>query len=193
LKTRSPQVYRAMMAAKQRLRESSSWYPFPCLISFFLVLLLTAHVVLSTNPRAGHAASVLPLVADEAEDSVIWLSVTSENGQITVADNYRQVFSWSEEVQTIQSLDAFVRHLKSRVADEIKSAALSKRIYQSQKQVIIAIDQQLKYRHFRPILYALAEAGISNYGFETVNLYDEQESAENIDRQDLYPIQTSNF
>ena len=167
------------MAAKQRLRESSSWYPFPCLISFFLVLLLTAHVVLSTSLRAGHAASVLPLAAEEAEDSVIWLSVTSEDGKITVADNYRRVFSWSEEIQTIASLDAFVLHLKGRANEEIKSAALSKRIYQSQKRVVLAVDQKLKYRHFRPILYALAEAGISNYGFETINLYEEKSTAVN--------------
>jgi biopolymer transport protein ExbD len=168
-----------MMAAKQRLRESSSWYPFPCLISFFLVLLLTAHVVLNTNPRAGHAAAVLPLAAEETEDSVIWLSLTSEDGKIIVADNYRRVFSWSEEVQTIESLEAFVTHLKTRVNDEKKAAALSKRIYQSQSRVILAVDQKLKYRHFRPILYALAEAGISNYGFETINLHDEKTTAVN--------------
>ncbi len=190
MKPRSPNVYYAMMAAKQRLRESSSWYPFPCLISFFLVLLLTAHVVLSTNPRAGHGASVLPLSGEEAEDSVIWFSVTSEEGKITVADNNRRIFSWSEEVQTIESLDAFVLHLKARVNEEIKSAALSKRIYQSQKRVVLAVDQKLKYRHFRPILYALAEAGISNYGFETINLYDENASALN---DNASRLKTDNF
>ncbi len=178
MKPRSPKVYHAMMAAKQRLRDSYSWYPFPCLISFFLVLLLTAHVVLSTNPRAGHAAAVLPLAAEETEDSVIWLSVTADNGKITVADNERRVFSWPEDVQTIESLSAFVTHLKDRAEIEIKAAALSKRIYQSQKRVILAVDQKLKYRHFRPILYALAEAGFSNYGFETINLYEDNASAQ---------------
>lgn len=189
MKPRSPNVYNAMMAAKQRLRHSYSWYPFPCLISFFLVLLLTAHVVLSTNPRAGHGAAVLPLAAEESEDSVIWLSVTAENGTITVADNERRVFTWSEDVQTIESLDAFVAHLKKRAAEEIKSAALSKRIYQSQKRVVLAVDQKLKYRHFRPILYALAEAGFSNYGFETINLYDDKASAQN----DSARSKTDNF
>jgi biopolymer transport protein ExbD len=168
-----------MMAAKQRLRDSYSWYPFPCLISFFLVLLLTAHVVLSTNPRIGHASAVLPLAAEETEDSVIWLSVTAEDGKISVADNERRVFTWSEDVQTIEALDAFVFHLKNRAAEEIKAAALSKSIYQSQKRVVLAVDQKLKYRHFRPILYALAEAGFANYGFETINLYDEKASALN--------------
>jgi hypothetical protein len=32
---------------------------------------------------------------------------------------------------------------------------------------VLAVDQKLKYIHLRPVIYALAEARIAKYGFET--------------------------
>jgi hypothetical protein len=32
---------------------------------------------------------------------------------------------------------------------------------------VLAVDQKLKFNHLRPVIYALAEARISKYGFET--------------------------
>lgn len=171
MNVRSPNVYHAMMNAKERLRHSSSWFPIPALLPFFLVLLLTAHVSMSTNPRTGHPAAVLPLVAEETEDSAIWFSmiIDSKTDEVVVADNYRQVFRWPQTVTSVESLKPFIDHLKNRAATEVKAAALSKKVASSQIRTIIAVDQTINYGHFRPILYALAEAGISNYGFETIH------------------------
>lgn len=170
MKVRSPIVYTAMMSAKTRLRATPSWFPIPCLISFFLVLLLTAHVALSTNPRTGQPAAVLPLAAEKGEDSAIWFSMVIEKDKVVVIDNYRKVFKWPVNTESVEDLEPFINHLKKRVATEVESAALAERISNSQVRAIIAVDQTLRYRHFRPILFALAEAGISQYGFETIDV-----------------------
>ena len=47
------------------------------------------------------------------------------------------------------------------------SAGLLNEAISNQLIVVLAIDQKLKYSHIRPILYALAEAGINQYAFET--------------------------
>lgn len=174
MKVRSPIVYRAMMDAKARLRHASSWFPIPALIAFFLVMLLTTHIAVSTNPRTGQPASALPLNAEPTEDSAIWFSMVIEADELVVSDNYRKVFRWKKDVTSLEDLRPFITHLKQRAATEIKAAALSNKIGTTQKKVLIAVDQSLKYSHFRPVLYALAEAGISDYGFETVSLNQDE-------------------
>jgi biopolymer transport protein ExbD len=167
-------VYQAMMGAKARLRESSSWFPIPALIAFFLVMLLTTHIAVSTNPRSGQPASVLPLTAEPSEDSAIWFAIVIEGDEVVISDNYRKVFRWQKDVTSLESLRPFITHIKQRAATEIKAAALANKISSTQRKVLIAVDQNLKYSHFRPVLYALAEAGISDYGFETVSLQQDE-------------------
>lgn len=173
MKVRSQAAYIAFMGAKQRLREASSWFPLPALFSFFLVMLLTTHIAVSTNPRVGQPAAVLPLTAEPSEDSAIWLSVIINGDDLVVSDNYRTVFRWPKDVRNLEGIAPFIEHLKNRKAAEIKAATLANRISSYQTKVLIAVDQNLKYSHFRPLLYALAEAGISDYGFETHNLQAE--------------------
>lgn len=155
--------------AKDRLREVIWWFPFPLLISFGLVLLLTAHIVFGTNPRAGSPADVIPLPAKAQQDSALWFSVTPIDDDIVVTTGDRKVFRWPQDVRGMKELQPFVAFLKQRAADEITSAVLAGQVRLSQSQAVIAADQRLRFVHIRPILYALAEAGISLYAFETQN------------------------
>ncbi len=152
---------------KERLRKPTDWFPFPLIISFTLVLLLTSHVLFATNPRAGHPADVITLPATPQLDSTIWLSVTPVGGDIVVTSNKRKVFRWGQDTQNAADIVPFVTHLKDRVAEEVQSAALLGRMSPAQTVAVIAADQRLKYLHMRPVLYALAQAGIASYSFET--------------------------
>lgn len=164
-----PQRNWAISAAniKDRLQEPIWWFPYPALISFGLVLTLTAHVVSGTNPRMGNPADIISFPAPARKDSAIWLSATPIDDKIVVTTSDRRIFRWSQKLQNVSEVEPLVRYLKERVAAEITSAALMGRAFTTQTSAVIASDQRLKYLHIRPLLYALAEAGIAQYAFET--------------------------
>ncbi len=156
-------------AVRDRLDENLHWFPWPFFIAFGLVLILTGHILFGTNPRAGNPANIISFPSEPRKDSAIWISVTPIDDQIVVTTNDRKVFKWRQQVRTVEELGPFVGYLKARVASEIQAAALAKQGLRKQVTTVIAADQRLKYLHVRPIIYALAEAGISQYAFETQN------------------------
>jgi hypothetical protein len=153
----------------ERLHEVIWWYPFPLVISFALVMILTAHVMFGTNPRAGNPANIIAFPSDTQKDSALWLSVTPVGKEIVVTTSDRRVFRWPQDVRGMQPLAPLVAYLKERAQEEIRSAVIAGRVLKTQTQAVIAADQRLKYLHIRPIIHALAAAGISQYAFETQN------------------------
>lgn len=155
--------------AKARLREPLWWYPFPAVIAFGLITVLIAHVALSTSIRMGHPATLLSFPSEARPDGAIWFSVTPMGNDIVVASASRRVFRWPQNARTTEPAAAFIDWLKLRSQQAVEAAALLNRASAVQATAVIAADQTLKYVHLRPILYALAEAGITHYGFETLN------------------------
>jgi len=158
----------AFVATQQRLREPLWWFPYPFLIAIGMVLLLTGHLVFAINPRMGHPASLINFPAQMRPDSAIWFSMTPIDHDIVITTNDRLIFRWPQNLAPAQATQPFVAYLRRRVANEIDSAALLKRAPSTPMTVVIAADQRLKYLHLRPILAALAEAGITSYAFETL-------------------------
>ena len=152
-----------------RLNEPLRWFPLPVMIPVCLVMLLTAHIISGSNPRAGHPANILSLPADSGMDSSIWLSVSPLNDEILVTTADRRIFRWSQFHPQNKDVDPLVTYLKKNIYEEIKSAALTKRALKGQTLAIIAADQRLTFLHIRPIISALAQSGISRYAFETLN------------------------
>jgi hypothetical protein len=150
-----------------RLRQPDSWYPLPLLISFGLVLLFTNHVVLGPNPRIGSPADTIIYPSKEHHAAGIWLSVASASGNIVVTAEGHKAFSWPLNISDMQPLQGLVEYLKATTREFVYSAAISGRVYGDQSLVILAVDQHLNFVHIRPILYALAEAKIARYAFET--------------------------
>ncbi|MEN9834892.1 MAG: hypothetical protein RL011_1085 [Pseudomonadota bacterium] len=156
-------------AVARRLKQPLWWFPYPCLLVFGLQLILTAHILFSTNPRLGHHAEVVRFPSAPSRDSSIWLSVTAGDKSTIVTTNDRRVFKWSESLRSSDDLKDFAFYLRRRMVEEIQTASLVQRSLRSQTRVVIAADQSLKYSHIKPIIHALAQAGISNYAFETLN------------------------
>ena len=156
-------------AAQNRLSEPLGWFPYPFLLAFGLILLLMTHVLFSTNPRMGNPADIITFPSTPQRDSAIWLSVSPIGDDVIVTTNDRKVFRWPQKIRSEDDIRELVLYLKERVQQEIQSAALLQRIYNIQTTAVIAADQRLKYLHLRPIIHALAQAGINNYGFETLN------------------------
>lgn len=166
---RNPTFVRAITAAQDRLREPLWWIPFPALIGLGLVIVLLTHVALNTNSRMGNPADILAFPAAPHPESAIWLSVTPIGDDIVVTTSDRQVFRWRQDVRTVADIKPLVDYLRQMVRTEIEGAALMNTMSAGKSRAVIAADQKLKYLHIRPIIYALAEAGIARYGFETLS------------------------
>ncbi len=153
----------------QRLKKPIWWFPYPCLITFGLQLLLTAHILFSTNPRIGQPAEVIRYPSTPTRDSAIWLSITTKDKQTIISTNDRRVFKWRSNLRSTEDLKDFTLYLRRRMVEEIQTASLVQRAMRSQTRVVLAADQGLKYNDIKPIIFALAQAGISSYAFETLN------------------------
>ena len=158
---------KVIRCTKDRVSESVSWFPYPCLFSFGLIIILSGHILLGINPRLGNPAVALPFDAEPLDEGAIWLSVSIANEKVTITTDDRKVFSWDQSSRESNVVDKLVEHLQERTVQITLSTSLAKEISQIESTVILSIDQKVKFLHVKPILLALAKAGISEYGFET--------------------------
>lgn len=164
---RSQRWIDAVNSLKERLHEPILWFPFPALIAFGLVIVLRGHLITGLNPRLGARVDVLQYQAKEIQDGGIWLGVYPENDRIVVVSSDRRKFSWPIASQDMNKLQPLIDYLKERVRKEAYSTATKLESNLVRTTAVLAVDQKLKYVHLRPMIYALAEAKIAKYGFET--------------------------
>lgn len=154
--------------ALDRLKEGSLWFPYPCIISFFLSLLLISHILVGLNPRLGNPANILPFKAEPSKEGAIWFSVSLKNTTLIFTTSDRKVFRWSLDSNDNTQIKLLKDYLKNQIERVSLTATLSKSLSHIQSMVVFAVDQRVTVKHLRPILYILAEVGISEYAFETI-------------------------
>lgn len=159
-------------AQKSRMADGVGWFPFPFLIPVGLAVVVLVKSMIGTNPRHGNPADILPFNAAPAQEASIWFSVTPIGREIVVTTAERQVFRWPQQLKDNAALQPFTDWLKKKVANEIETTALSKKTSSYQTTAVIAPDQSLKFLHVKPILYALAEARVRSYAFESKAMND---------------------
>lgn len=157
----------AISKLRERLEESVQWYPFPAMIGFILVMILGGHLLTDLNPRLGARVDVLPLDSQNHPDASIWLGIYESQGKIHVVTADRRKFSWQQDAVKPQDFKKLIHYLQEKTIKEKKSTALKMESNMIRSTAIIAVDQRLRFSHMKPIIYALAEANISRYGFET--------------------------
>tara|TARA_B100000902_G_scaffold278062_1_gene263887 strand:+ start:82 stop:615 length:534 start_codon:yes stop_codon:yes gene_type:complete len=163
----------ALLDVKERLREPIGWYPFPALIAFGLVLILSGHLIPGLNPRLGSRANTINMEAPLEKEGSIWFGIYQDKGDIIVMTSDRKRFRWPKNTTSSKDIRPFTRYLKNRVARDSLRMSLRMEANLTQVTAVLAIDEKLKYIHLTPILYALAEARINKYGFETKVLRSE--------------------
>ena len=152
---------------RERLIEPVLWFPFPALIGFGLVIILRGQLLTGFNHRVGTRADVVNLQASPLTTPGIWLSIYQEDEKLILVTDDHQRFSLPLAARDLTDMKPLIQYLKGRSADEAFKATLSLEADSARIRAVLAVDQKLKYIHIRPILFALAEARISNYGFET--------------------------
>ena len=154
-----------------RLKQGHSWTLVPAFISLSFVTILIGHLLPSVNPRLGNMAKTIPFSATVQQDGSMWISIFPLKEDIVVITSDRKKFIWPKQKAPQEALLPFQEYLKEKVQHESLATGLSMQANLTRTSVVLAVDQRLKYAHILPIIYALARAGISRYGFET-NLHD---------------------
>lgn len=157
----------ALLGLKERLQEPVLWFPFPALIAFGLVIILRGHLLTGLNPRLGARVDVIQYDAKNLPDGGIWLGVFQDGKHVLVVTSDRRRFSWPIDSQDMKDIEPLVTYLQNRVKKEAYSTAIKLESNLTRTTAVLAVDQKLKYIHLRPVIYALAEARIAKYGFET--------------------------
>ncbi|MBC7661741.1 MAG: hypothetical protein H7249_18765 [Chitinophagaceae bacterium] len=152
---------------RERLSEPLLWFPFPALIAFGLVIVLRGQLLSGFNHRLGTQADVVHLMATPLDNTGIWISVYQDKDQLVVVTDDHSRFSWPLGTRDMKDLKPFIAYLNKRTEATAFKTTLALETEKNRTRAVLAVDQKLKYIHIRPILFALVEAKISNYGFET--------------------------
>jgi hypothetical protein len=150
-----------------RIQSSVIFFLFLLLFPLGLNLILTAHILNAVNYRAGNPSNPIEYQTPKIGDSPLWFSITPVNNEIIVTSTDGKIFRWPQQVTDIKKLEKFMSYLREKMASEIKSAALINHAHQNKYTVVISADRHITYAHLRPLIFALAEVGISNYALET--------------------------
>ena len=152
---------------KERLRESINWAPFPILISFYLVTILGARLLTDLNPRLGARVKPIRYYSQEKENPVIWIGIYNEKDHFSIVTSERKKFSISKTDYDISGLNDFIVHLKDIQKHHYEAIGRSLDSAEERSRIAISVDRDLMFKDLKPLIYAFAEAGISNYEFET--------------------------
>ena len=152
---------------RERLTEPLLWFPFPALIAFGLIIVLRGQLLNGFNYRLGTRADVVHLQAETLGSPGIWLSIYQEADQLVLVTDDHNRFEWPLGTKDMKALRPFIEYLNHRTAEAAFKMSLALEVDKNRTRAVLAVDQKLKYIHIRPILFALVEAKISNYGFET--------------------------
>lgn len=153
--------------ARERLIEPLLWFPFPALIGFGLIIILRGQLLTGFNHRLGTKADVVHFAADPLTSSGIWISIYQNQDRLVLVTDDHNRFEWPLGARDMKALQPFISYLNKRAHEAAFKQTLSLEAEKNRTRAVLAVDQKLKYIHIRPILFALTEAKISNYGFET--------------------------
>lgn len=157
----------AFTRSAERLNDLLIYFPFALLFPLGIGLLLTAHIMSGVNYRAGNPSNPIDYHTPPISGVPLWLSVTPINDDIVVTTSQGEIFMWPQELHDLSKLQPLTAYLRQKSKLEIQSAALLNRREQNRHLVVISADRQVTFAHLKPIIFAMADAGISNYALET--------------------------
>ena len=150
-----------------RLKLDAPFQALPLFIPFLAVVVLSLFTSLELNRKLFSNARPVEGAGTLAEEKEVWLSVGIRNNMVVVATPEGESFSWPISGPNKGELALLESYLSQRarklVADSVRRGLLDRH----QNVAALSVDQSLTYQHVRPIIYALAGAGFSRYGFET--------------------------
>ena len=98
---------------------------------------------------------------------MIWIGVYGDQNNINIVTSDRKKFTVKKTNYNLVGLKSFIEHLNEIKKRNYLAVARSSLGIEKRSRVALSLDRKLKFYEIRPIIYALAEANISNYEVET--------------------------
>jgi hypothetical protein len=142
--------------------------PYFAVFSFVLATFFLGTTISLTDYRYALKTHEMELdtTARVSEYEPLWFAVSLDSAQnIRIINQDRSVFILPLHLDNLALLQGFENYLHGKVKKIIQKAAIHGEM--PQIRAVLAVDESLRYSHLKPILYALSQAHIDNYGFET--------------------------
>lgn len=163
---RSPRLALALERQSERLVMPFTAWPTYILIPIGIIMILSAFVPLEVNSRLFSRARPLQLSGDEAPPTNLWFAVSPTESGISITSKDGKVFELNSAVPVDKRAEEFRSYLVERKEELIRTNVLANHIDPNTSLVVLSADERLTYFHLRPVVYALASAGITRYAFE---------------------------
>jgi hypothetical protein len=157
----------ALFRQKDRLHQETPFKVSILIAPFLVVTVLTAYTSLETATRLYSVGQPLEHLGAPAGDHAIWLSIGAKDDRLFVTTINGQMFSWPLAGPSKKERAELDIYLHQQAQKLVTDATLQGQVENGKNTVGLSVDQHLTFLHVRPVLYALAEAGFSKYGFET--------------------------
>ena len=157
----------ALARQKERLEEDRSFKVSSLLIPFMAVAVLSLYTSFETAIRLYGVAQPLEHNSEPTGAYDVWLSIGSRQDQLIISSINGETFSWPLAGPTTAEIKPFVEFLHKSARHIVEHTILKGQFRAEDSLVALSVDQRLTYHHIRPVIYALADAGFSKYGFET--------------------------
>jgi hypothetical protein len=158
---------KAFERQSERLKAEVPFQTWLLFIPFLAVVVLTVYTSVQMNGKLFSMGRPVEMDGAPVADKEIWLSIGIRNDLIVIATPEGKFFSWPisgpDTAQLALLQDYLTERARYLVSDSVRRGQLSG----NHNSAALSVDQSLTYQHVRPIIYALAGAGFSRYGFET--------------------------
>jgi hypothetical protein len=162
---RSDKIARSLLRQRERLTMAWTWNATYALLPMGLISVLLIFTSLETNKRIRSSAKPINLVGIESFESKLWFSIAPSKEGIRITTRDGDLFEIENSDQKLTS-EKFEAHVRQASKKSLVDIALANRMTNHSTFVVLSVDETLTYYHVRPVVYALANAGITNYGFE---------------------------
>lgn len=157
----------AFARLKDRLTDDRSFKIYTLLIPFMAVAILTIYISFETSTRLYGVAQPIEQNSQPMSGFGVWLSIGAREGKIVVTTINGQSFSWPLSGPSKKEIELLGNFLKETARRVVEQSVMKGQIKAQDTVVALSVDQRLNFHHIRPVLYALADAGFTKYGFET--------------------------
>ncbi len=153
--------------SQQRLDQHQTWFPYPIMIPFGLMLAIYGVVLGTFHFRGGMPSQPIHLEGEATSESSLWFSLSAKGEDLLIVSRDRQTMTVPLALKGMEVLHPFSRMIEEELEKVIESAAVSRKVYSDEISVIFSVDESLRYAHLQPLIQVLANQGITNYAFET--------------------------
>lgn len=157
-------------AKRDRIQNSSSLMVYAVFAAFGLALVISFQTLSLLNPRTGMHVQPPLYQAQSQKEGAIWLALTADERVLRVRTEDKHQIEIDLASEEEDKFKALSEYLTSEVEKKIESIVLQGEFKRASLFAILSVDRTLRFEAVAPVIQVLAEAGISNYGFETLRV-----------------------